>query len=251
MAARKKTGKVGVEGPQGPGQGHADTGQPDRERAADLARRHGRHREGAEGRSRRIPGCGGRGLQAADALAARTREQVIRDAFETAQDTVQTRFGSARDQATETWDNLEALFQSRVHKAMQQLGVPSADEIRLLTRRVAELNDDVKALSAAQARARRAPRKAPPARAKRKTATRKTRTALTAHTRGLSHARPPARRTTTRDQSLHRRFGLALAGGGPLGAFYEVGTLHAIGESFRRPRPDQPRHVRGRQLRAR
>jgi NTE family protein len=30
----------------------------------------------------------------------------------------------------------------------------------------------------------------------------------------------------------HRRFGLALAGGGPLGAFYEVGTLHAIGEAF-------------------
>jgi len=28
-----------------------------------------------------------------------------------------------------------------------------------------------------------------------------------------------------------RKFGLALAGGGPLGAFYEVGTLHAIGES--------------------
>jgi predicted acylesterase/phospholipase RssA len=27
-------------------------------------------------------------------------------------------------------------------------------------------------------------------------------------------------------------FGLALAGGGPLGAFYEVGTLHAISESF-------------------
>jgi len=30
----------------------------------------------------------------------------------------------------------------------------------------------------------------------------------------------------------HRRIGLALAGGGPLGAFYEVGTLHAIGEAF-------------------
>jgi predicted acylesterase/phospholipase RssA len=29
-----------------------------------------------------------------------------------------------------------------------------------------------------------------------------------------------------------RRFGLALAGGGPLGAFYEIGTLHAIGEAF-------------------
>ena len=92
-------------------------------------------------------------------------EQLIRDVFETAQDSVQSRIGSARDQATETWDNIEALFQSRVQKAMQQLGVPSADEIRLLTRRVAELNESVKALSAKRPRGRTAPR----ARAKRKT----------------------------------------------------------------------------------
>jgi len=98
-----------------------------------------------------------------------TAEQMIRDTFEAAQGTVQTRFGSARDQASETWDNLEALFQSRVHKAMQQLGVPSADEIRLLTKRVADLSEAVKELSGRQVRARRAPRKAPPARAKRKT----------------------------------------------------------------------------------
>jgi predicted acylesterase/phospholipase RssA len=39
----------------------------------------------------------------------------------------------------------------------------------------------------------------------------------------------PAKRRSTRS---HGRFGLALAGGGPLGAFYEVGTLHAIGECF-------------------
>jgi predicted acylesterase/phospholipase RssA len=38
----------------------------------------------------------------------------------------------------------------------------------------------------------------------------------------------PARRRA----SSQGRFGLALAGGGPLGAFYEVGTLHAIGEAF-------------------
>lgn len=83
-------------------------------------------------------------------------EQAIRDAFEAAQDTVQTRFGSARDQATETWDNLEALFQTRVQRALNQLGVPSAEEIRVLTRRVAELNASVQALSAKQARAKRA-----------------------------------------------------------------------------------------------
>ena len=99
-----------------------------------------------------------------------TAEQMIRDAFESAQGTVQTHFGSARDQASETWDNLEALFQSRVHKAMQQLGVPNADEIRLLTKRVAELTARrSRTLSGRQVRARRAPRKAPPARAKRKT----------------------------------------------------------------------------------
>ena len=107
----------------------------------------------------------------ADGLKLLTRsrsqtEKMIRDVFESAQDTVQSRIGSARDQATETWDNLEALFQSRVHKAMQQLGVPSPDEIRLLTRRVAELNENVKALAAKQQRGRG--RKAPRARAKRK-----------------------------------------------------------------------------------
>jgi poly(hydroxyalkanoate) granule-associated protein len=83
-------------------------------------------------------------------------EQVIRDAFDAAQESMQTRFGSARDQATETWDNLEALFQNRVQKALNQLGVPSAEEIRILTRRVAELNESVQALSARQVRAKRA-----------------------------------------------------------------------------------------------
>jgi len=75
-------------------------------------------------------------------------ERMIRDAFESAQGSVQSRLGSAREQASETWDNLEALFQSRVQKALQQIGMPNAEEIRLLTKRVAELNENVKALSA-------------------------------------------------------------------------------------------------------
>lgn len=83
-----------------------------------------------------------------------TAEKMIRDAFESTQESVQSRLDSARDQATETWDNLEALFQSRVQKALQQIGVPNADEVRLLTKRVAELNDNVKALAARQARGR-------------------------------------------------------------------------------------------------
>ncbi len=53
-----------------------------------------------------------------------TAEQVIRDAFDAAQGTVESRLDSARDQANETWDNLETLFQSRVHTCSRS-GSPS------------------------------------------------------------------------------------------------------------------------------
>jgi poly(hydroxyalkanoate) granule-associated protein len=90
----------------------------------------------------------------------------VRDAFETAQETLQARVGGAREQAQETWDNLEALFQSRVQRAMHQLGVPTAEEIRALTRRVSELNDSVNKIVQRQ----RAAQPKEPARAKRKVA---------------------------------------------------------------------------------
>jgi poly(hydroxyalkanoate) granule-associated protein len=72
-----------------------------------------------------------------------TAQRRMRDAVGAAQETLQGRVGGAREQAQETWDNLEALFQSRVQRAMHQLGVPTAAEIRELSRRVAELNDTV------------------------------------------------------------------------------------------------------------
>jgi poly(hydroxyalkanoate) granule-associated protein len=81
-----------------------------------------------------------------------TTEKMIRDAFESAQSQMQTRVEGVREQAEETWDNLEALFQSRVQKALRQIGVPNADEVRLLTRRVAELNEAVKKLAARPAK---------------------------------------------------------------------------------------------------
>jgi len=95
-----------------------------------------------------------------------TAQRRVRDVFETAQETLQSRVGGAREQAQETWDNLEALFQSRVQRAMHQLGVPTAEEIRALTRRVAELNDSVNRINQRPAK----PAK-PAKRAKRKVAT--------------------------------------------------------------------------------
>jgi poly(hydroxyalkanoate) granule-associated protein len=100
-------------------------------------------------------------------------EKMMRDAFESAQETVQARLGTARDQAAETWDSLESLFQSRVQKALQQIGVPNADEIRLLTRRVAELSESVDALAGKQARSQAKSARRAPARAKRGGARRK------------------------------------------------------------------------------
>jgi hypothetical protein len=81
---------------------------------------------------------------------------------------MQSRVGGAREQAQETWVNLEALFQSRVQRAMHQLGVPTAEEIRALTRRVSELNDSVSRIVQRQ---RTAQPKKPARRAKRKVAT--------------------------------------------------------------------------------
>jgi poly(hydroxyalkanoate) granule-associated protein len=103
------------------------------------------------------------------ARGATTRPQAVskvRRVIEAAQSSVQSRLGSARDQATETWDNIEALVQHRVQMALHQIGVPSSSEIRLLTRRVEELSRDVKALSARPAR----PGAKAAARAKRKAA---------------------------------------------------------------------------------
>jgi poly(hydroxyalkanoate) granule-associated protein len=85
-----------------------------------------------------------------------TAQRRVRDVVGAAQETLQARVGGAREQAQETWDNLEALFQSRVQRAMHQLGVPTAEEIRELSRRVAELNDSV--MESAQPK-RRTPRK--------------------------------------------------------------------------------------------
>jgi poly(hydroxyalkanoate) granule-associated protein len=79
------------------------------------------------------------------------RHGKLRDAFESAQNSMQERVEGVRDQAGETWDNLEALFQSRVQRALRQIGVPSAEEIRLLTKRVTELSVTVNKLAGKQA----------------------------------------------------------------------------------------------------
>ncbi len=50
--------------------------------------------------------------------------------------------------ATGTWDKLEQVFENRVAKALNSLGVPTRGDIEALTRRVAELTAEVEKLNA-------------------------------------------------------------------------------------------------------
>jgi len=68
------------------------------------------------------------------------------DLMEALRSQLDTRTAGVRDKATETFDDLEDMLQTRVIKALQQLGVPSSHEIDALTRKVNELNRSVQAL---------------------------------------------------------------------------------------------------------
>jgi poly(hydroxyalkanoate) granule-associated protein len=74
-------------------------------------------------------------------------QKAVMHAFRGAQRTVNRRVDTVREQAGETWDNLEKIFQTRVQRALHQLGMPSASEMGALKRRVDELAASVARLS--------------------------------------------------------------------------------------------------------
>ena len=78
--------------------------------------------------------------------------------------------------ATGQWDKIEGLFEERVSRALQRLGIPSAHEVQTLKASLADLEQQLKGRSAPAKKAAPA-RKAAPAKkaAPRKTAARKTR----------------------------------------------------------------------------
>jgi poly(hydroxyalkanoate) granule-associated protein len=95
------------------------------------------------------------------ALERRQRDKVrhlAQDAWKDLRETLDERTAAARGKANETLDNLEQIFQSRVQKALQQLGMPTSQEIGALSRKVNELNRSVQALTRSKSAA---PRKAP------------------------------------------------------------------------------------------
>jgi poly(hydroxyalkanoate) granule-associated protein len=62
--------------------------------------------------------------------------------------------------ASGQWDKLESIFEDRVAKALNKLGVPSAKDITALIARIDDLNKSVQKLSAKGAAAKAVPKKA-------------------------------------------------------------------------------------------
>lgn len=54
--------------------------------------------------------------------------------------------------ATGTWDKLEQVFENRVAKALNSLGVPTKNDIESLTKRVAQLTAEVEKLNSASSK---------------------------------------------------------------------------------------------------
>jgi poly(hydroxyalkanoate) granule-associated protein len=95
-------------------------------------------------------------VEEGSAIQDRQREKAQRFAkgtWEDLREMIDTRTEAVRGKASDTMENLEKIFQSRVHKALQQLGVPTSQEIHALSRKVNELNRSVQALT----RSRRGP----------------------------------------------------------------------------------------------
>ena len=74
-------------------------------------------------------------------------EKAFRGLLEGAQSNIAARVGKVRGQATDALDNLEKVFQTRVHRALAQLGVPSAEEVEALSQRVDQLNSNIEKLT--------------------------------------------------------------------------------------------------------
>src|SRR5262245_38752960 len=83
-------------------------------------------------------------------------QKVVMQAFQGAQHSVNRRVDTVKEQAGETWDHLEKIFQTRVQRALHQLGMPTAEEISALSRKVDALATSVDRLAAGAKRAGRA-----------------------------------------------------------------------------------------------
>ncbi len=115
-----------------------------------------RARSGAPGLFEELVAEGARAQADTGAAAARAFQAIVGDA----QAKVSARVGQVRGRAADALEGLEKMFQTRVHRALTQLGVPSAEQLSALSKRVDALNTNIERLAPRRA-ARRKPARPP------------------------------------------------------------------------------------------
>jgi poly(hydroxyalkanoate) granule-associated protein len=79
-------------------------------------------------------------------------QKLSRDLAESKTSDMASRFAQIQDkvtrQASDTWDKLEAVFESRVERALASLGVPTEQDVAVLHRRIEALSAEVERLKA-------------------------------------------------------------------------------------------------------
>lgn len=77
----------------------------------------------------------------------RATEAAVKGAVTGVRTAVDARVDAVRGRASDAIENIEKVFQARVQKALQQVGVPTTHEIDNLSRKVTELTRSVQALT--------------------------------------------------------------------------------------------------------
>ncbi len=81
-------------------------------------------------------------------------EKALQGVLGEVQSTLNEKMSQVRGKASDAFENLEKVFQTRVHRALNQLGVPSADEVEALSKRVNALNVNIERLAQARSSGR-------------------------------------------------------------------------------------------------
>lgn len=79
-------------------------------------------------------------------LEQKTRKVTAGKANE-ARGVVEAAVGQVKERSQETWDKLEKVFESRVSRALNRLGIPGSSELKALTTRVEELAREINKLN--------------------------------------------------------------------------------------------------------
>ncbi len=89
---------------------------------------------------------------------SKATDEAVRALMANAQSAIRGRVEDVRGKATDAFENLEKMFQTRVHQALRQLGVPSAEEVAGLAKRVDALNANIGRLTRGKRGGGRKPR---------------------------------------------------------------------------------------------